>query len=171
MGFEPQHRCPHAGPLRYLRNLGAFDTAHPPLLVHMVHVDDEDRALAAEAGASVVLCPRSNLAIGGQLPDVPALLSAGISFAIGTDSLASSPSLSPWDELAVLAAAFPAIPAETWLQAATLGGALGMGLAAMGTLEPGKRPGVIAVGPVGGVNPIAHLVNHPPSTVSWIARP
>lgn len=171
MGFDAQHRCPRTSPLRYLRNLGAFEKGRPPLLVHMVHADDEDRAIAAEAGATVVLCPRSNLAIGGQLPDVSALLSAGISIAVGTDSLASSPSLSPWEEISVLATAFPDVAAETWLRAATLGGAIGMGLDTMGILAPGKRPGVIAVGPIDTVNPVAHLVNHPPAAVTWIARP
>jgi aminodeoxyfutalosine deaminase len=171
MGFDPQHRCPGTGPLRYLRDLGAFNTNRPPLLVHMVHADHEDRTIAADAGATVVLCPRSNIAIGGQLPDVPALLSAGISIAVGTDSLASSPSLSPWEEIAVLAGAFPNVSSATWLRAVTLGGALGMHLHDMGTLAPGKRPGIIAVGPVGIADPVAHLVSHPPSTVSWIARP
>lgn len=171
MGFDPKRRCPGTGPLQYLRNLGAFHANRSPLLVHMVHVDEEDRAIAAAAGATVVLCPRSNLAIGGQLPDVPSLLSSGISLAIGTDSLASSPSLSPWEEIAVLAAAFPDLPPETWLKALTIGGGTGLHLHTMGSLAPGKRPGVIAVGPVDSANPVAHLVNHPPSSVSWIARP
>jgi len=171
MGFDPQHRSPGMGPLRYLQTLGAFKAKTPPLLVHMVHADDDDRARAAETGATAVLCPRSNLNIGGQLADVPALLAAGVNLAIGTDSLASSPSLSPWEELAVLAAAFPAVRPDIWLAAATSGGARALGLPSLGTLAPGRRPGILAVGPVQGVNPVAHLVNHSPSTVSWIARP
>ena len=51
---------------RWARSTGAT----PPLLVHMVHAGAEDRRLARDAGATVVLCPRSNLHIGGRLPDV-----------------------------------------------------------------------------------------------------
>ena len=77
------------------------------LVVHAVDLDDEDLAALRRSGATVVLCPRSNRHISGRLPDLPRLLAAGIPLAVGTDSLASSPSLSPLEELAVLHAAFP----------------------------------------------------------------
>ena len=73
-----------------------------------VDLDEEDLALLARSGATVVLCPRSNLHIGGKLADLPRLLAAGIPLAVGTDSLASSPSLAPLAELAALLRGFPA---------------------------------------------------------------
>ncbi|HLK89517.1 MAG TPA: amidohydrolase family protein, partial [Polyangia bacterium] len=87
MGVDPATRVSGKSPVDHLASLGAFDGARPPLLVHMVHAGAGDRRLAREAGATVVLCPRSNLHIGGRLADVPALLDDGVSIALGTDSL------------------------------------------------------------------------------------
>ena len=78
MGIDAAARAPGKAPVEYLASLGAFDGGAPPLLVHMVHAGADDRRLAREAGATVVLCPRSNLHIGGQLADVPALLADGV---------------------------------------------------------------------------------------------
>ena len=79
----------------------------------MVHADADDRRRARDAGATAVLCARSNLHITGELPDVGALLADGVNLAIGTDSLASAPDLSSWGEMATLAARFPQVaPAD-----------------------------------------------------------
>ncbi len=107
MGIDAATRVPGRSPVAYLASLGAFDGPAPPLLVHMVHAGAEDRRIAREAGATVVLCPRSNLHIGGRLADVPALLDDGVALALGTDSLASTPDLSLLGEIATLAAALP----------------------------------------------------------------
>ena len=48
----------------------------------------------------------------GRIPNLPALLAAGIPLALGTDSLASCPSLSPLAEVAALRRAFPEVPAD-----------------------------------------------------------
>jgi cytosine/adenosine deaminase-related metal-dependent hydrolase len=117
------------------------------LAVHAVDVDGEDLALLARAGATVVVCPRSNLHIGGRLPPLPALVAAGVPLAVGTDSLASSPSLAPLAELAALRRAFPQLPAARLLPLAWNGGAVGA--PAVGRLAPGTAPGVIAA-PLGG---------------------
>lgn len=106
------------------------------LLVHMTCADDESLALAARRGAVVVLCPRSNLHIGGRLPRWRAVRQAGCAIALGTDSLASCPSLDVLGEVAVLArdGADPA-----WLlEAATAGGSRRLGF--------GPPPGWIVVG-------------------------
>jgi cytosine/adenosine deaminase-related metal-dependent hydrolase len=147
MGVPRGSRSPGLSPVAYLDELGAFAGPTPPLLVHMVHASDEDRALAARRGATAVLCPRSNLHVGGRLPDVPVLLAAEVAIALGTDSLASSPSLSLWGELATLAASFPTVDPLVWLRAATAGGARALALADLGALAPAKRPGIIDVSP------------------------
>jgi aminodeoxyfutalosine deaminase len=170
LGVAPGSRTPGKAPLAYLASLGAFDAPAPPLLVHMVHACPEDRALARRAGATVVLCPRSNLHIGGRLPDVEKLLDEGVPVALGTDSLASVDDLSLWAEMATLAAGFPAVPAARWLQAATAGGARALGLAACGALAPGKRPGLLDVLLDDVTDPVASLVHTPDPSLRWIAR-
>jgi cytosine/adenosine deaminase-related metal-dependent hydrolase len=164
-------RTPHLGPLAYLESLDAFAGERPPLLVHMVCASAEDIALAHKHRAPVVLCPRSNLHIGGRSPDVRAFLAAGLALALGSDSLGSSPDLSLWGEMAALASHFPDIAPEIWLRAATAGGAAALGLAPLGALVPGKRPGIIDVTPVDPQAPCASLVAHASPSVRWVARP
>jgi cytosine/adenosine deaminase-related metal-dependent hydrolase len=161
-------RTPKSGPLAYLESLGAF-AGRPPQLVHMVCAGPEDVALAKRHNAPVVLCPRSNLHIGGRLPDVPALITARLNLALGTDSLGSAPDLSLWGEMAALASRFPAVAPEVWLGAATLGGAQALGLDALGALVPGKRPGIIEVD-FPGSSPARSLVSNPDPTVRWVVE-
>jgi cytosine/adenosine deaminase-related metal-dependent hydrolase len=174
MGVDPATRVAGQPPVAYLASLGAFEAAQPPLLVHMVHADADDRRRARDAGATAVLCPRSNLHITGELPDVPALLADGVSLAIGTDSPASTPDLSPWGELATLAERFPQVAPATWLDAATRAGAEAMQLGPLGSLTPGKRPGIIEVvprnTPTATSTPEMSLVSDPVPVVRWRAR-
>jgi len=118
-----------------------------------------------------VLCPRSNLHIGRRLADVPALLADGVALALGTDSLASTPDLSLFGEIAVLRDAFPAVPALTWLEAATSGGARALRLETCGALAPGRRAGVIDVAVGDPAAPLESLVRDPLPSVRWMARP
>jgi cytosine/adenosine deaminase-related metal-dependent hydrolase len=171
MGVPTGSRTPKLRPVRYLEALGAFAGARAPLLVHMVCADHEDRALAGEHAAPVVLCARSNLHIGGRLPDVPALVREGLALALGTDSLASSPDLSLWGEVATLAARFPDIAPAAWLALATRGGAEALGLPALGVLAPGKRPGVLDVALGDSSAPYPSLVSDPHPRLRWMARP
>jgi cytosine/adenosine deaminase-related metal-dependent hydrolase len=170
MGIDAARRAPGKSPVDYLASLGAFDGPAPPLLVHMVCAGAEDRRIAREAGATVVLCPRSNLHIGGRLADVPALLDDGVALALGTDSLASTPDLSLWGEIATLAERFPSVPAARWLEAATRGGARALGLSTHGSLGPGQRPGLLDVRVEDVAAPIESLVRDPNPTLRWMAR-
>jgi cytosine/adenosine deaminase-related metal-dependent hydrolase len=170
MGVPRGSRTPGLRPVPYLAALGAFETPPPPLLVHMVHAAAEDRAVARRHGATVVLCPRSNLHVAGRLPDVRGLVEDHLPLALGTDSLASAPDLSLWAEMSALASAFPELPASTWLHAATAGGATALGLGALGTLAPARRPGIIDVDVDDPTDPVAALIRNPPSRVHWMAR-
>jgi cytosine/adenosine deaminase-related metal-dependent hydrolase len=141
------------------------------LVVHAVDVDDEDLALLRGSGATVVLCPRSNRHISGRLPDLPRLLAAGIPLAVGTDSLASSPSLAPLEELSVLREAFPEVAPGRL--AALLWNGAAVGAPGVGRLAAGSCPGVLAL-PLGGdrpADPLAWLLgpgaSRPPE---WLAR-
>lgn len=99
------------------------------LVVHGVQVNEADVELLKQRRCPVVLCPRSNARLDVGKAPVSAYLKAGVPLALGTDSLASSSSLSVWDELAFARRWFcgTATPAE-WLQIATCGGAKALGL-------------------------------------------
>jgi len=82
---------PRLSPVAYLASLGVL--AARPLLVHAVHVTDDDIRLIADAGCAVVHCPRSNHRLKcGRMP-LERFLDAGVPVYLGTDSRASSPSL------------------------------------------------------------------------------
>lgn len=109
------------------------------LAVHGVQVDATDIEQLKRTGCSVVLCPRSNAALSAGKAPVSAYLNAGVPLALGTDSMASSSSLSIWDEMAFAKDWFAgeAEPRD-WLEMATLGGAKALGLHdRMGQLSPG----------------------------------
>jgi cytosine/adenosine deaminase-related metal-dependent hydrolase len=102
-------------------------------------VDAADRETLARRGVHVVLCPRSNRALGVGTADVPALLEAGVRLALGTDSLASAPSLDVLDDAVMLQRQFPALAPAAILRMATHGGAEALGLDDLGAIAPGKR--------------------------------
>lgn len=109
------------------------------LVVHGVQVDAADIALLKQACCFVALCPRSNAALNVGKAPVAAYLKAGVPLALGTDSMASSSSLSLWDEIAFARDWFmgEAEPRD-WLEMATLGGAKALCLHdRMGRLSPG----------------------------------
>jgi cytosine/adenosine deaminase-related metal-dependent hydrolase len=143
------------------------------LAVHCVDLDREDLGLLARSGASVVLCPRSNAHISGRIPNLPGLLAAGIPLAVGTDSLASAPSLSPLAEVAALARAFRSVPAERL--AALLWNGAAVGAPWVGRLAPGFAPGVVAA-PLAGAtvdDPFSFLVGpfgREERELGWIAK-
>ncbi len=114
-GFE----YPMLSPVAYLEALGVLSPR--ALLVHCVETRPEDLDRIAASGANVCICARSNLWIGGRLPDVPGMLDRGIPIRVGTDSLASSPDLDLLEELVALRRAFPGVDVATWVGAATGG--------------------------------------------------
>jgi aminodeoxyfutalosine deaminase len=142
------------------------------LVVHCVDLDDQDVQLLIHHGPTVVLCPRSNRFILGVLPPLPRLLAAGVPLAVGTDSLASSPSLSPLAELAVLASAFREVSARRLLSLAWNGACVGA--PAVGSLTPGAAPGIIAAALHGArpVDPSSWLLQFGAEErpFDWIAR-
>jgi len=109
------------------------------LLIHGVHAAAADVATLAAAGHHLVLCPRSNRRFAASRAPVAAYRRAGVPLALGTDSLASSPSLSVWAELACARQWYAgALDPQAWLAVATAGGAAALGLAGqLGTLAAG----------------------------------
>ncbi|MEX2494976.1 MAG: TRZ/ATZ family hydrolase [Woeseia sp.] len=131
-------------PLQRLADLGLVNSSL--LVVHAVHMNDEELGLLAEAGVSVAHCPRSNLKLASGIANVPAMQAAGINVALGTDSAASNNVLDMLGEMrtaALLAKAVSAnaaaMSAREVLRMATLGGARAIGLGdSIGSIEQGK---------------------------------
>ncbi len=86
------------------------------------------------------LCPESNRYISDSKPPIDLLRSMGSQVAIGTDSLASARHLSMVGNMRLLGD----VPLAEMLTWATQNGARAMGLEAkLGTIEVGKRPGLV----------------------------
>jgi 5-methylthioadenosine/S-adenosylhomocysteine deaminase len=154
----PPPRRRGRSPIEYLDGLGAL--AWRPLLIHAVHVDGTDLRRMAGGRVSVAHCPRSNARLSGGVAPVRDFLKHGIPVGLGTDSLASIPSLDLWDEMRAAAHGGRLAPGEV-LEMATLGGALALGLAdRVGSLEVGKRADLIAVssGSVAAPDPAGSLI-------------
>lgn len=121
-------------------------------VAHCVHIDEADRAMLCASGSHVVHCPSSNLKLASGICDVPALLRANVSVALGADGAPCNNNLDGFGEMRLAAllhkpAAGPtAIPAATALRLATQGGANALGLGEqVGSLTVGKRADLIAV--------------------------
>ena len=156
-------------PLERLRRLGLLG---PGLIaVHAVHLEDGEIALLAKHGASVAHCPSSNLKLASGFAPVAKMAAAGINLSLGSDGAASNNRLDLFAEMrlaALLAKAVArdaeAMPAHAALRAATLGGAVALGLEArIGSIVAGKAADLAAVrldGPELSpcYDPLSHLV-------------
>lgn len=128
-------------------------------LAHCVQLDEDEVELIASSGAGVVHCPRSNARLGAGVAPIPALRRAGAVVGLGTDSTASGGELDFFDEMRFALGVHRAksedagvILAKDVLEMATAGGALALGMADVGKLEPGMRADMIAVD-MGGMLP------------------
>lgn len=131
-------------PVEYADTLGLLDDA--TLAVHLVYADKNDIDLLAQHNVKICLCLQSNMFLHGRLPDLPAMLDAGVKPCLGTDSPASNPDASIWAEMAFLAKSFPGISPPEVLAMATCNGAAALGLGALlGRLEPGFMADLIYV--------------------------
>lgn len=174
-------------PLETLKRLGLLG---PNLqVVHATILSDSDIRELADAGASVVHCPHSNLKLGSGIARINALMAAGVNIAIGTDGAASNNALDMFAEArqANLLSrgagqdatdANPVMTAYDALHMATLGGARALGLDEFtGSLEAGKWADIIAIntavpGMTPMYDPISQLVHSTPGrfvTDVWVA--
>jgi cytosine/adenosine deaminase-related metal-dependent hydrolase len=115
------------------------------LLVHECCLTPEGAAAAKKALAQpfLAVCPLSNRFIHNMLPPIPVMRASGIPICVGTDSLSSNDELNMAAELACLQEAFD-VPVQELLTWACLNGARFLGKEdVMGTLEAGKKPGVV----------------------------
>jgi cytosine/adenosine deaminase-related metal-dependent hydrolase len=112
-------------PIRMLADAGFF--SGPVLVGHANYLTDDDIAVLAGSGSSVAFCPRSHAFFKHKDHPWRRLLAAGVNVCIGTDSLASCPSLSVLDEAKFLFAQGGAEP-QLLLAMATRRGARALSL-------------------------------------------
>ena len=153
------------GPLRdFLQSIGAWDVDSAPflcrtsdyvesrvardadwLIAHGNYLTREDIVRLARPATgpgprrSVVYCPQTHAYFGHRRHPYPDMFAAGLTVCLGTDSLASTPSLSILDEMRFLHRRDDSLPGPTLLHMATLAGAWALKREQhCGSLTPGK---------------------------------
>ena len=118
------------------------------LLVHNVCLkqDDIDAAKKVMNNVYWAICPLSNIFIHNALPPVPLMRRNGLAITVGTDSLSSNDDLDMVKELVCIRQNFSEIPMNEILVWACLNGARFLSKEkALGSLTPGKTPGIVFV--------------------------
>lgn len=137
-------------PVAYLADMGLFD--NPTTAAHCVWLEGDDYALLAEKGVTVASNPVSNAKLGSGIADLPGMQKAGITVAIGTDSVASNNNLNLFQDMTMLGLAARArwctpvgVSAAELLQMATRNGALSQGRSDTGCIAEGMRADLIVL--------------------------
>lgn len=118
------------------------------LLVHNVCLSQDDIDAAKEVMQNVywAICPLSNIFIHNALPPVPLMRKNGLDIMIGTDSLSSNDDLDMVKEIVCLHENFSEVPMNELFVWASLNGARFLKKdAELGSLTPGKKPGIVFV--------------------------
>ena len=137
-------QAPGTSPVEYLEQLGFLDRR--VLAVHGVQFDGDDLDRLRSRDMTIVSCPRSNQHVGVGAPPLEAFYALNVNVAFGTDSLASTPDVNLFAELAEARRLAPRVPARALLESATRQGAAALAFADdFGTIEAGKRAQLIAV--------------------------
>ena len=118
------------------------------LLVHNVCLQqgDIDAARAVMNNVYWAICPLSNIFIHNALPPVELMRKNNLNITVGTDSLSSNDDLDMVKELFCIHDNFKQVPMSEILTWACLNGAKFLKKdAQLGSLTPGKRPGIVLV--------------------------
>lgn len=117
------------------------------ILVHnTVITRAEAERLAGEGNIWFCLCPSSNLHITGAMPPVALLREVTDRIVAGTDSLASNDRLDMLAELRLLHEAAPGISLGEVIRWGTINGARALKMSdTLGSIEPGKKPGLLLI--------------------------
>jgi cytosine/adenosine deaminase-related metal-dependent hydrolase len=167
--WDPAWTAPGVSPVQYLDESGFLSGR--VLAIHGVHMTQADLERLAARGTTLVACPRSNEYTRAGTPPIEAFYNSGVRVAVGTDSLASSPDLNVFAELATMRRIAAGVPASVLLDSATRQGARALGFdGEYGSIEPGKRARLLAVDVPSAIEDVEeYLVSgiHP-EQVRWI---
>ncbi|MBO4369228.1 MAG: amidohydrolase [Desulfovibrio sp.] len=138
-------------PIPYCKKLGFMERALS--LAHVVDVNNEELTLLNNASDAVVIHnPGSNMKLASGIAPIPAMLSQGMTVALGTDGPASNNQLNMFLEMnraallhKVASKASETLPAQKVLDMATLGGARALHRDDIGSLAVGKRADLTAL--------------------------
>jgi len=116
----------------------------PDFLVHLCQAGQEDLESVAGAGVPVVVCPRSNLLTGVQLPQVRRMIDLGMTVGVGTDNvMLNSPNM--FEEMHLLIRALLHDDRQVF-KMCTLNGAQIMGIDdKAGSISEGKEARVMVL--------------------------
>ena len=143
--WDENWKAPGTTAVSYLKKLEILNSKL--LIVHAVHVSDNEIDLLKSHHVSVCSCPRSNVQInvGGTAP-VEKYIKAGLNVCLGTDSLASNEDLNLWNEMTFFKTLHPQVPDQAIIEMATLNGARALGFdREIGSIEKEKDGALIRV--------------------------
>ncbi len=156
-------------PVAYLESIGFWSPR--TIAAHGVWVSDDDIQILKRRQVGVSHNPESNMKLASGSAPVTKYLAAGVALGLGTDGAASNNALDMFGAmrqaafLAKLVTRDPtAVPAQTALDLATIGGARALGMDRMiGSLEIGKKADLITVSTTAAretplYDPVSHLV-------------
>jgi len=125
----------------------------PVLAAHCISIPEDDLTLLAGRPFYAVIAASAGMRAGAGAAPLKAMIEAGINTAIGTDNVSNNNSYDLFKEMQIIGKVMSlrektpgAIPAETIVRMATLGGARALGLEQeIGSLEAGKKADLIAL--------------------------
>ena len=159
-----------SGPMvRFLQDLGVYDPSglfnsfdeltetlrdsRHALLIHGNYLEPSAKSLQ---GTHIIYCPRTHHAFGHSAYPLAEFLRSGVRIALGTDSLASNPDLSLFNEARFVRQNHSSVTSKEILRMATLSGAEALGWEReTGSLTPGKSAdlAIVSLADVTGSDP------------------
>ncbi len=142
--WDDEMPCLRREPVDFAHHLGVLTSS--TVLAHVNYVSNQDISTLASCGSHVAYCPRTHDAFGHDPHRFREMLTASINVCIGTDSLASNPSLSILDELRFLHKKFPDFSPDELINMGTLRGANALGFSdCTGSLTVGKEADLVII--------------------------
>src|SRR5688572_11862948 len=137
--------------VQQMERMGIFEWT--VLAAHCLSIPEADFALLADRPFSAVIAASAGMRAGAGAAPLKAMLDAGINTAIGTDNVTNNNSYDLFKEMQIIGKVMSlrektpgAIPAETIVRMATLGGARALVMERdIGSLEAGKKADLIAL--------------------------
>lgn len=147
---EEVERCRQefgTAPIALMEQIGLFTV--PVTAAHCVHPTEEEIGILAARNVGIVHCPGSNMKLGSGIAPVPALLQAGATVGLGTDSAGSNNTLDLLHEVRLAALLHKvhghpaAVTAQQAIAMATCNSAKALHMPEIGMLQAGKLADVI----------------------------
>lgn len=129
-------------PLAYLKRLNLLPKK--TMAIHANYLEEADIDTLLDFEMSVVHCPGSHAYFEHDRFPLGMLQDAGVNVALGTDSLASGPSLSMLEQMRLALDRYAELTPQTVLKMATINGARALlREKEIGSIAPGKRANII----------------------------